>query len=317
MRRILIDDNTKRLAVDFKSRLNVSKGNHVNPIHKLKDLKKKLAASPQQYQYIQKIIDEWDSLIVAEPDFDNIISEFEEIIPRNDIETLKVGDTELYKLIVDAMEYDYVQTSIYPDFMRELGIKTCVYCNAQYALYAKDKRYEFTGYQLDHWKSKSKYPYLCTSFFNLQPCCAHCNQMKLQKDADFNLYTHDGTALNPMKFFIPDALMARFLCTHDCNDLEIWYDCENEALKENHEETFHIKTQYLAHKDVAEEIIWKKQIYNSTFLEIYRETFKKLGFSPVQFNRFIIGNYDKPGDVLKRPLAKMTQDIARQLKIIK
>lgn len=317
MRRILIDNNIKRLATKFKDKLNTPKNNHVTPIHKLKDLKKKLAASPQQSQYIQKIIDEWDCLIIAEPDFNNLILEFEKIIPRNDIETLKVGNTELYKLIVEAMEYDYVQASIYPDFMRELGIKTCVYCNAQYAFYAKDKQYKFTNYQLDHWKAKSRYPYLSTSFFNLQPCCPHCNQMKLQKDVDFNLYTHDSKTLNPMTFFIPDAYIAKYLCTHNCNDLEIWYGCENDVLKENHEKTFHIKTQYQAHKDVVEEIIWKQQIYNSTFLEIYRETFKKLGFSSVQFNRFIIGNYDKPEDVLKRPLTKLIQDIARQLKIIK
>lgn len=317
MRRILIDHNIKRLAAKFKDKLNTPKANHVTPIHKLRSLIEKLGTGSAPFLYVQKIIDEWDSLIIAEPDFDNIILEFENIIPRTSIETLKVGDTELYKLIVEAMEYDYVQASIYPDFMRELGIKTCVYCNAQYALYVKYKRNKFTNYQLDHWKAKSKYPYLCTSFFNLQPCCAHCNQMKQQKDTDFNLYTHDSKALNPMTFFIPDTHIAKFLCTHNCNDLEIWYDCENDVLKESHEQTFHIKTQYQAHKDIVEEIIWKKQIYNSTFLEIYRETFKKLGFSSVQFNRFIIGNYDKPEDVLKRPLAKLAQDIARQLKIIK
>lgn len=132
MRRILIDNDIKRLAANFKDKLNTSKANHVTPIHNLEDLKRKLATGSAQFLYVQKIIDELDNLIIAEPDFENII-------PRNDIGTLKVGDTELYKLIVKAMEYDYVQTSIYPDFMRELGIKTCVYCNAQYALLSKKK----------------------------------------------------------------------------------------------------------------------------------------------------------------------------------
>jgi len=33
-------------------------------------------------------------------------------------------------------------------------------------------------------------------------------------------------------------------------------------------------------------------------------------------NRFILGTYDKPEDIHKRPLAKLTQDVAKQLGII-
>ena len=79
---------------------------------------------------------------------------------------------------------------------------------------------------------------------------------------------------------------------------------------------FHISTQYQAHKDVVEELIWKKQIYNSTILGIYKDNFKQLGFKQTDFNRFILSNYDKDEDILKRPFAKMVQDIAKQLGII-
>ena len=79
---------------------------------------------------------------------------------------------------------------------------------------------------------------------------------------------------------------------------------------------FHISTQYQAHKEMVEELIWKKQIYNSTFLDIYKDSFKQLGFKQTDFNRFILSNYDKDEDILKRPLAKMVQDIAKQLGII-
>lgn len=34
------------------------------------------------------------------------------------------------------------------------------------------------------------------------------------------------------------------------------------------------------------------------------------------FNRFLLGNYDSPEDIHRRPLAKLIQDIARQLDII-
>ena len=37
---------------------------------------------------------------------------------------------------------------------------------------------------------------------------------------------------------------------------------------------------------------------------------------PHDVNRFIIGNYDREEDMLKRPLAKLIQDVAKQLELI-
>lgn len=70
----------------------------------------------------------------------------------------------LYKEIVEAMRYDYVQKSVYPKIINQLGIKTCVYCNAQYAFSYDNGKDSFQNYEIDHWMPKSKYPYLCTSF---------------------------------------------------------------------------------------------------------------------------------------------------------
>lgn len=305
MRRLLIDAQKRQLAVKFRNELKEDR----DPLTDLRRLADNLNGNEQQY--VQAIIDRWDDLIVAEPNFNNMISYFERIIPPNDI-------TSIYKKIVKAMGYDYVQKSIYPKFMMDLGIKTCVYCNAQYSFSYKDKRYTFGNYQLDHWKPESKYPYLSTSFFNLQPCCAHCNQMKLHREATFNLYTaSQDDNLFPMQFRILPESIAKYLSTHQKEDLKIIYECESEELKNNHEKLFHITTQYQAHKDIVEEIIWKKETYNSTFLDIYRNTFKNLGFSAGLFNRFIIGNYDTPEDIHKRPLSLMTQCLAKQLKLIK
>ena len=39
----------------------------------------------------------------------------------------------LAELIVEAMQYKKVQKDIMPEYIRQVGIKTCVYCNAQFA----------------------------------------------------------------------------------------------------------------------------------------------------------------------------------------
>lgn len=324
MRRILIDDRVRGIAKSFKDFLeNGLGGKYKSPKTHLGELANNPLLNPQQKQYVQLIISEWDNLIVLEPPFDVTIQKFESIFATDKIATEELGNNPkspilLYKEIVKAMRYDYVQEKVYPKIINQLGIKTCVYCNAQYAFSYDNGKDSFQNYEIDHWMPKSKYPYLCTSFFNLQPSCPKCNKSKSSKDdiLPFCLYTHDGSKLNPFDFSILHLSCAQYLATHDRDMLRIIFSSKEPGLKDNMDTLFHISTQYQAHKDVVEELIWKKQIYNSTILGIYKDNFKQLGFKQTDFNRFILSNYDKDEDILKRPFAKMVQDIAKQLGII-
>lgn len=324
MRRILIDDRVRGIAKSFKDFLeNGLGGKYKSPKTHLGELANNSLLNPQQKQYVQLIISEWDNLIVLEPPFDVTIQKFESIFATDKIATEELGNNPkspilLYKEIVKAMRYDYVQEKVYPKIINQFGIKTCVYCNAQYAFSYDNGKDSFKNYEIDHWMPKSKYPYLCTSFFNLQPSCPKCNKSKSSKDdiLPFCLYTHDGRKLNPFDFSILHLSCAQYLATHDRDMLRIIFSSKEPGLKDNMDTLFHISTQYQAHKDVVEELIWKKQIYNSTILGIYKDNFKQLGFKQTDFNRFILSNYDKDEDILKRPFAKMVQDIAKQLGII-
>ena len=324
MRRILIDDRVRGIAKSFKDFLeNGLGGKYKSPKTHLRELANNPLLNPQQKQYVQLIISEWDNLIVLEPPLDVTIQKFESIFATDKIATEELGNNPkspilLYKEIVKAMRYDYVQEKVYPKIINQLGIKTCVYCNAQYAFSYDNGKDSFQNYEIDHWMPKSKYPYLCTSFFNLQPSCPKCNKSKSSKDdiLPFCLYTHDGSKLNPFDFSILHLSCAQYLATHDRDMLRIIFSSKEPGLKDNMDTLFHISTQYQAHKDVVEELIWKKQIYNSTILGIYKDNFKQLGFKQTDFNRFILSNYDKDEDILKRPFAKMVQDIAKQLGII-
>ena len=270
------------------------------------------------------IIAKWDELILLEPPFKSVIEEFEQIYKADEVSRLTIKNGEkkekkFYKMIVDAMRYDYVQESIYANVMDSLGIRTCVYCNAQYAFSYSSGKIRFINYELDHWLPKSKYPYLCTSFYNLQPSCPKCNKSKLDEDVvlPFCLYTHDANKLYPFKFSIDNVSCAQYLLSHNRDVLRIAFASDEDGLKENMEQLFGISHQYQAHKDIAEEILWKSKIYNKTILDIYQDSFKELGFRKSDFNRFVLSNYDREEDILKRPLSKMMQDIAKQLGIIK
>ena len=82
---------------------------------------------------------------------------------------------KFWELIVWALNYEGVRENVMPYYVKKMHLSTCSYCNAQYAITTGEdedgKRWAM--YQLDHFKPKSKYPYLCVSFFNLQPSCAN------------------------------------------------------------------------------------------------------------------------------------------------
>lgn len=317
MKRILIEQLQRDLAVAFRRDLKTGRNGYVSPLVKLGELLNMVGLSAKQKDYVKKIQTEWAAIIILEPqNFDAKILEFDGIIAHNSMEKEKVGDKKFYELVVDAMRYDYIQSSIYPNYIGKLGIKACVYCNAQYAFAAKYEKDGFINYQLDHWKPKSKFPFLSTTFFNLQPCCAHCNQKKKDRDAEFNLFTDDENTLRPMSFSAAQYSIVAYMCCQQRDVLQIRFNSQDTKLKKNQEDLFQITTQYQAHKDIVEELLWKSKIYNSAIQEIYRYIFKDLKFKKSDFNRFIIGNYDTDEDIHKRPLSMMVRDIARQLHLI-
>ena len=339
MRYIPITQDIKAKAVRFRNKLRSGlRIGYVSPEERLAELKEDLLDETDK-QYVQCVIQNWDKLIVATPDeFDAWESIFNEKISTGSISERLVhvmvlnkpkGVKEqktryLYKLIVDAMKYEYVQSTIYPEFITELDIKACVYCNAQYA-FSVGGRNGYHNYELDHFMPKSKYPYLCTTFMNLQPSCSACNKKKSDKEPlpdeePFQLFVNEGLVeqLSPVKFELDEACTARYLADPSKQELKINFSCPgNPKLEKCFNRFFNINTLYQAHTDIAEELIWKSRIYNDVIIKDYKRLFKKLGFRDSDFARFILGNYEQTEQIHKRPLSKMTQDIASQLKIIK
>lgn len=228
-----------------------------------------------------------------------------------------------HEIVVDAMRYSYVQSSVFPDFIRRLGIKTCVYCNAQYAITTHDGE---PLYQLDHCYPKSLYPYLCTSFFNLQPCCGSCNQRKSNTDMRYGDYNvsiwreKDDDVEDYFHFHIEDASLSNYLTERNSDTLELKFLTEENAsvdlqsLFDDYKNIFRIEGLYKEHRDVAEELIWKKYAYSDEYIaslkSAFCENFKGL---ESELPRLLYGNYMNKGDVYKRTLAQLSQDIARQI----
>lgn len=289
--------------------------------------------------YIQKLKECYYTLLSAHPtEFPDIESRFNSIIPTTEIANVnlrKVKDDNgnnlvdpknllLYKEIVRGLRYDYIQTKVFPSIMRQIGVKTCVYCNAQFAITTEADQ---AFYQLDHFYPKSKYPYLSGNFFNLQPCCASCNLHKLDNDEmthgkyNVSMWKELGDEEDDLyRFEIDNASLAKYQVNHNRNVLSVRFLPTNPSLPETVklaetvDKTFKLSQLYNEHSDVAEEIVWKKQIYSKSYIDSLKEAFgATYGDLASDFDRFISGTYLDKKDIYKRPLAKFIQDITEQL----
>jgi hypothetical protein len=84
-----------------------------------------------------------------------------------------------------------------------------------------------------------------------------------------------------------------------------------------HNTTFNIEAIYEKHADVVEELVLKSIYYNKSRREELRKEFTDLKLSQSVIDRFVLGNYSLDSEINKRPLAKLSKDIGKQLKIIK
>ena len=229
--------------------------------------------------YVEEIAKDYDNaedetmnLLVLQPQhFHNYINKYEgvlfqhveldkELVYHKQIGGKRPGPKKkkFWELIVDAMHYEKIVRPIMIPIIEAMGIRTCVYCNMQYALTIDHSK---GLYELDHRFPKSKYPYLCTTFYNLQPCCPTCNHGKNTATADFGLYTTDSNELHPFHLLAKPHLYLRerrfnpqYINIHLIpSDVHNLTNCQ---LAKTHEKDFMIDSTYAAVKDVAEETIW-------------------------------------------------------------
>lgn len=296
-------------------------------------------------EYVKAIHDHYDGLNSLLPsEYAESISKYcDPILAGYDVSTIRVKLPKkslqpLFELIVDAMRYSKVQKDIMPKYIKEIGIKTCVYCNAQFATTAsiqeikfakkgkfKVKTFDASSYELDHNKAKSVYPYLCTNFYNLQPSCSSCNRRKNNRELDFSLYYEiNDNDIMPVHFALAPKDVINFRIHNKCKGVKAnlcnegtdvppsIQDNTSKAGKFNH--MLGIQGIYDEYDDMVEEILWKHKIYSKGFMTATENQIKTLGIAGFDMKRFILGGYyGQEDDFLKRPLSILKNDLWEQL----
>lgn len=318
MKRIYISTDIQNLAEQYRDNLfSDRRRNFRYPIYLLEELYQQIKIKKYK-DYVKNIIEYFDEILVLHPDkFEYYKNQYFSLSDRElaSKRWKPRADKSFADAIVEAMRYDDVRKYEIPSYVKKLEIKSCVYCNAQYtATVHKDNDMIVGAYQIDHFKPKSLYPFLCISFFNLQPCCANCNLWKSDMPIEFNLYTTNASEIDPFNFLLTKKSIINYMLYQDATKLNIQLNSSNNNLLTNHNTRFHTQELYVNFNDDAEELLWKCKIYNNTYKELLLHQFVKLFPNKKQdIHRFLFGFYDKVADIHKRPLTKMKQDIYKQL----
>ena len=219
--------------------------------------------------------------------------------------------TELNKTQKDYF-YTLYQRLKKPEYIKDLDITVCPYCNRNYIFnFKKSKSLEATA-QLDHFFDKSSYPFFSVSIFNLVPSCQTCNQRKSKKQNE--IYHPFIESLNDDVKFGLKIKDSKFYYDKDSLEIEI---PKNINKVNSHVETFNIQNLYNEHKDIALELIQKAQIYNESYIdELYQKYEGTLFKNREDVLRLITGGYIEDKDINKRPLSKLIKDISEELDLL-
>lgn len=289
-------------------------------LEKLKDFKKntRIQFSTCEKNYLDQVINlfEQKDILLTSP---NDIKDLKTAIGTVPLNSRKKGKKTLKQFIIDKLDYKGLRKTFYPQYFNDIGIKACVYCNAVLTISTekiKPRSIEHKGnFDVDHYHSKDDYPFLSIFLFNLYPSCAPCNRKKSKSTKiSFELYSDNPAnfAKSDFKFKLDPGAKAKFLLTKNSDDLHFDFDSANSGFQE----TFGIQQIYETQKDLIEELMVKKLMYDKCNRMSLYNSFSKLQLHPDLYLRTLVGNYIKENEIHKRPMSKFMQDIARDLGII-
>lgn len=270
--------------------------------------------------YIKLLMADYPKVLTLEPiEWKQYIVKYYEVLKREpDMLTTKVAyrktkkkvfKGKLYERIIDCLQYAKARV-ILGDIHQQMGLKTCVYCNAIPTMSNNGEVF----YLMDHYLPQSLYPFLGTCFYNLQPSCGVCNDHKNTKKCDFGLYVNSEQykELSPFRF-VPKVKNLNGPYP-ECEDIQFRGKDAN-VTKESmaHEAMFHINNLYAGYKDEVSALYTDAYKMNPSMIEVNAACWgipatKKDVLAYMSDHLFL-----EEKDVHKKTLTKLKQDTIKQM----
>lgn len=314
----LISSNLNNGIIKILSNYETSDPSEIN-LQKEKNKKKNIGKSEEQIIKEKESIKKFSEICSTHVKL-LLVAQIDDIKKLSELE--KQAAIHANKELLHSL-YENIRKNHGYWFAQVFGMKVCPYCNNQFVLSLGDDGEAL--YQLDHFYNKDDHPLLAISINNLIPCCASCNLHK-SKNGDF---------LNPLTESFHDKAKFGLQGNIGFTDLSNRKELEEAQLilepvlgispdekkkVENHKNTFRLEAIYNLHKDIVEEIYWKKGIYSESQKKEIRKNLTDFGIPDddleAELKRFILGNYYREEDFHKRIHTKLIHDIAKELGLI-
>lgn len=304
-----------------------------NLITDLQEVNDGLVDRDRYVKYVEKIVADFDDLITLKPSqFDTYKKAYDKILNRDQLsgnvnhrglvlpdvfeerEKMKIKTGVFYKEIVERMRYKDCRTYLSPR-MKEIGINTCVYCNLFPALssIARNEAY----FPFDHWRPKSKYPFLCINFYNLNPICPECNEHKQDDDKKgYQLYVERPEGRDPFVF----EINRNKLVEGDPSSIEVQFKARKVAddeLRENYNEWYRIEAFYNDDEERDDNYKMVKDIDNhrGSYLNATEASFPAIVDRKKLFQE-VLGVKEDEGNIFTNVKKKLKLDTAKDAKLI-
>jgi hypothetical protein len=211
-----------------------------------------------------------------------------------------------------------------------LGINVCAYCNRGYTFTILNQGSGIVRPEFDHFYSKSEYPYLALSFYNLIPSCHICNSnLKHRKQFSYETHLHPYEA--SLDSIVRFSVRLKSNPGKTINDhkssfgLDFFYgdlDSFDLVLKANtgvdrnqlkkairNLQDFKIRELYAKHKDLVTDMILTATLYDDTYVNSLLSNHGNLFRDKFDVLRHLTKNYPTEEKMPFRAFSKLTKDV--------
>ncbi|MDR6760256.1 hypothetical protein J2Y38_000435 [Flavobacterium sp. 2755] len=266
--------------------------------------------------------------------FGPLIKDFEELLtaPPLKLEKIKLYFDSLSATKREDIQKNFKLIGLYNHFIKHgfdnaqkqitygseyladnLDIFSCPYCNENFTYsfrYKAGVNPVRRTFDWDHIYSKTDYPFLSISFFNLTPCCKVCNFIKSSQNVNF-FNPHLNVNVNDSYFFLLNPTGAGFITDTSQLNLNLVL-IKGKYIQEFKDSitTIGLLDRYRLHKEVIKDILNKQRMYPLSYLTAVQNQ-----LSPVltpkhsQLRAVLYGTNFSHNSFYKRPFSKLTFDI--------
>lgn len=254
---------------------------------------------------------------------------------QTDMDTIQIkklnfdskNKTLLKLLLIQVFNYDcFSKKRLFPKLIQLMGVEVCPYCNRNFTTTTRIRKgVYYRQNQVDHYRSKSEFPWFALTLPNLVPACGNCNLRK-GDDSQYVLYPYQEEFGKQYRFHTTPISWAGYLMGQQISPDEFEVKIERNSRvgmvsDQEYEnrvrasiDKFGLDVLYReSHNAYVCAIFEQRYIFNDSYLDSIIDSFPSLFKNKEEVRQLLyMKQYDK--DMLgAAPLAKLTHDIDEEI----